>query len=172
MELFETLQARQSVRAYQSTDVETEKLEAILSAANQAPSAGNLQAYEIYVTRDYTIKHALAKSAWNQDFLAQAPVVLIFCTHPTRSATRYGERGKQLYCLQDAAIAVAYAQLAATALGLATCWVGAFDDEQVAQAIDLPPDQYPVTILPLGYAAEPPVRTPRRSLADLVHHIP
>jgi nitroreductase len=172
MELFETIQARQSVRTYQSTDVATEQLEAILSAANQAPSAGNLQAYEIYVTRDLAVKRALAKAAWNQDFVAQAPIVLIFCTHPARSASRYKERGQRLYCLQDATIAVAYAQLAATALGLASCWVGAFDDERVAQAIDLPSDQHPVAVLPIGYPAESPQRTPRRLLGDLVHHVP
>lgn len=172
MDLFETIQARQSVRAYQSRDVEAEKLEAILSAANQSPSAGNLQAYEIYVTRDHQVNQALAKAAWNQGFVAQAPVVLVFCTHPARSAARYGERGERLYCLQDAAIAVAYAQLAATSLGLATCWVGAFDDEQVVRAIDLSPGQHPVAILPVGYPAESPRRTSRRSLADLVHHVP
>ena len=171
MDLFETIQARQSVRAYQPTDVPADKLAAILSAASQAPSAGNLQAYEIYITRNETTKRALAKAAWNQDFLAQAPVVLIFCTHPARSAPRYGERGQRLYCLQDATIATAYAQLAATAMGLATCWIGAFDDEAVARAIDLPPGQQPVAILPIGKPAETPPRTPRRTLTDMVHDL-
>jgi nitroreductase len=172
VELFETIRTRQSVRAYQSKEIPAEDLEAVLSTANQAPSAGNLQAYEIYVTRDPALKRALAKAASNQDFLAQAPVVLIFCTHPARSATRYGKRGQQLYCLQDATTAIAYAQLAATALGLATCWVGAFDDEEVAQAIDLPPGQHPVAILPIGYPAESPRQASRRSLTDLVHDVP
>ncbi|MEJ2559049.1 MAG: nitroreductase family protein [Anaerolineae bacterium] len=138
MDLIEIIQARQSVRASQSTQ----------------------------------IKQALAKAAGNQDFLAEAPVVLVFCTHPARSAARYGERGKRLYCLQDASIAIAYAQLAATALGLASCWVGAFNDEQVARAIHLPTSQHPVAILPVGYPGESPLRAPRRSLPDLVHHIP
>ncbi|UCC86290.1 MAG: nitroreductase family protein [Anaerolineales bacterium] len=44
MDLFDTIQSRRSVRAYQPIDIPAEKLEAILSAANQAPSAGNLQA--------------------------------------------------------------------------------------------------------------------------------
>jgi nitroreductase len=171
MDLFDAIQARQSVRAYQPADVPAEKLEAILSAANQAPSAGNLQAYQIYLIRDHKSKQALAKAARNQDFLAQAPLVLVFCTHPDRSATRYGERGKQLYCFQDAAIAAAYAQLAAVALGLATCWVGAFDDLGVSQAIDLPAHQHPIALLPIGYPAEAPHRTPRRSLSDMVRHI-
>jgi nitroreductase len=71
--------------------------------------------------------------------------------------------------VQDATVAAAYAQLAATALGLATCWVGAFDEEAVARAAELPASQRPVAILSLGYAAEDPPPTPRRPLTDLVH---
>lgn len=168
MNLFDVIQARQSVRAFLSKEVEPDKLDAILLAANQAPSAGNLQAYEIHLIRDAKTKQALVKAALDQKFIAQAPVVLIFCAHPARAA-KYGERGRQLYAVQDATIAVAYAQLAATAQGLATCWVGAFDDQQVARAADLPADQRPVAMLPIGYPAETPPRTPRRGLAELVH---
>jgi len=172
MDLFETIQARRSVRGYEEREVPEKALQAILDAANQAPSAGNLQAYEIYLTRDPSIKRALTQAALNQQFISQAPVVLIFCTHPARNEDRYRDRGRALYCQQDAAIAVAYAQLAATALGLATCWVGAFDDRRVASAIHLPPDQVPVAVLPIGYADHTPPRTSRRDLADLVHEVP
>ncbi|MBI4327101.1 MAG: nitroreductase family protein [Chloroflexi bacterium] len=168
MDLFETIQARQSVRAYQTAAIEPAKLKAILAAANQAPSAGNLQAYRIHVVRDKKTKRALAKAALDQAFVAQAPVVLVFCADPARSAVRYGARGEGLYCVQDATIAAAYAQLAATALGLATCWVGAFDEEPVACALHLLPGQRPIAISPLGYPAETPPRAPRRSLAEVV----
>lgn len=170
MDLFETIQARQSVRAYQTTAVEPAKLNAILTAANQAPSAGNLQAYQIHVVRDEKLKQALAKAALDQAFVAQAPIVLVFCADPARSDGRYGARGKELYCVQDATIAAAYAQLAATALGLATCWVGAFDEKPVARAMHLPPGQRPIAIFPLGYPAESPPRAPRRALAELVRN--
>ena len=133
MNLFEAINARQSVRAYQAKPVEQEKLEAVLKATNQAPSAGNLQAYQVYLVEEPSLKRGLAKAALDQSFVAQAPVVLVFCAVAAR-AGRYGRRGAELYCLQDATAAVAYAQLAATALGLATCWVGAFDDGAVARA--------------------------------------
>lgn len=168
MTLWQAIQARRSVRAYQDRDIEPEKLEAVLRAANQAPSAGNLQAYEIHLIRDLPTKRALAAAALDQRFVAQAPVVLIFCAHPARSA-KYGARGAQLYSVQDATVAAAYAQLAATAQGLATCWVGAFDDEGVIRAARLPAGQRPVAMLPLGYPAEDPAPTPRRPLEQLVH---
>jgi len=167
MKLFDVIQARQSIRAFQPKAVETDQLETILATVNQAPSAGNLQAYQVHVFREVKIRQALARAALRQEFLAQAPVVLVFCACPARAA-KYGQRGEQLYCVQDATIAVAYAQLAATALGLATCWIGAFDEDAVSRALDLPAGQRPVGLLPVGYAAETPPRTTRRQLSDLV----
>lgn len=168
MTLWEVHEARRSIRAYQDRPVEPEKLEAVLRAANRAPSAGNLQAYEIHVFADRPRQQALAVAALDQAFLAQAPVVLLFTAQAARAA-RYGRRGAELYCVQDATLAAAYAQLAATALGLATCWVGAFDEAAVRRVADLPAGERPLVLLPVGYAAENPPPTPRRELTDLVH---
>jgi len=167
MDLFEVIQKRQSVRAYQPRALEPGKLDAILAAVQQAPSAGNLQGYQVWVVRAEAVKKRLARAALGQDFLAQAPVVLVFCAQADRSG-KYGKRGAELYCLQDATIAVAYAQLAATALGVATCWIGAFDEAEAARGLELPTGLRPIAMLPIGYAAETPARTPRRALTDLV----
>lgn len=169
MDFFQTIHTRQSVRAYQAKPVEAEQLQTILSAANQSPSAGNLQAYEIIIVRDTATIRRLAKASFNQDFMAQAPVVLVFCADPARSGAKYGRAGEELYSVQDAIIAVAYAQLAATALGLATCWIGAFRAEEVAQLLGLRAGLRPIALLPVGWPAETPPRTPRRELSDLVH---
>ena len=168
MDLFETIRARQSVRAYHDKEIEAAKLEAILSAANQAPSAGNLQAYEIILVRDKQTMRALVRAALDQAFIAQASVVLVFCADRKRSGAKYGVAGENLYCVQDATIATAYAQLAATALGLATCWIGAFDEKRVAELLRLRAELRPVAMLPIGWAAESPARTSRRSLKELV----
>jgi nitroreductase len=171
MDYFEVVNERHSIRAYQNIAVEQEKLQQILQAVNRAPSAGNLQAYEVYLTCDEKVKRTLVAAAHQQEFLAQAPVVLIFCTHADRSAVRYGDRGIDLYCVQDATIACTYAMLAATALGLSTVWVGAFEEEQVRQAIDAPPSHHPVAMLPIGYAAEVPRLRRRRNMNDLIHRV-
>lgn len=171
MDLFTVFQERHSVRAFAERPVEPEKLRALLEAANRAPSAGNLQAYEIYVVTRPTVLKALMRAAFEQKFIAQAPVVFVFCAHPTRSASSYGERGATLYSVQDATIACAYAQLAATALGLGSVWVGAFDEDTVRRALGIGGELVPVALLPLGYAAESPEITPRRALEDLVRYI-
>lgn len=169
MNYFELIEHRHSVRAFLSKPVEDDAVQAILAAASQAPSAGNMQAYEIYLVSRSSQRLALARAALGQDFIAQAPVVLVFCAHPKRSAQRYGRRGSDLYAVQDATIACTFAMLAAAALGLATVWVGAFDEGSVRQVIQAAPVHTPVAILPIGYAAESPGVTPRRPLSDLVH---
>ena len=168
MELSELIRVRRSIRSYEDRPVEAEKIRTLLELVNLAPSAGNLQAYEIYRVTAARTRAALAHAA-NQSFIAHAPLILVFCANPGRSARKYGRRGKELYALQDATIAATYAMLAAADLGLSTVWIGAFDDAAVTAAVAAPVDWTPVAVLPIGYAAEMPEASPRRSLEELVH---
>jgi nitroreductase len=169
MDFFKIVEERRSMRKYADTPVEEEKLQLILETANRAPSAGNLQGYEIYVVRKLDQRQALVKAASDQEFLAEAPVVLIFCANPARSAVRYQERGSTLYSIQDATIACTYSQLAAKALGLDSVWVGAFDEAEVSKILHIPPELRPIIMLPIGYAGKVPSLRPRRELKDLIH---
>ncbi|MFN3598462.1 MAG: nitroreductase family protein [Aquificaceae bacterium] len=167
MDFFEVLKKRRSVRSYQKKPVEKEKLIKIMEAVRSAPSAGNLQAYEVFVVLDEGKKQEIARWALNQWFIAEAPVVFVFFAHPKRSAIKYGKRGAEFYCIQDATIACAYAQLSAVALGLGTCWVGAFEEMGLKASLSAPADLKPVAILTVGYPAEVPIPTPRRSLEEI-----
>ncbi len=168
MDFFNVIQSRHSVRKYQVRDVEQEKLNRILEAMNLAPSAGNLQGYEIIAVRDSSTKLALAEASYGQHFITQAPVALVLCADHLRSAGKYAVRGSELYAVQDATIAATYCQLAATALGLGTAWIGAFDTDAVATAIEAPQDITPVAIILIGYPDGAQSAKPRRKLADLV----
>ena len=171
MNFFEVVQTRQSIRAFAPRPVEEEKLQTVLEAARRAPSAGNLQAFEIYVITRRAALRGLAQASLGQEFVAQAPVVLAFCAHPELSSHKYGRRGASLYSIQDATIACTFAHLAATALGLGSVWVGAFDDDAVRKEIGMGPDLVPLALLPIGYPGETPETTPRRSLSSLIHLI-
>ena len=171
MDFFDVVRARHSIRAFTAQPIEPEKLQTILDAANRAPSAGNLQAYEIYAVTNPQVLRALTRAAFEQEFIAQAPIALVFCAHPARSAGKYGKRGVSLYCVQDATIACAYAQLAATALDLASVWVGAFNDDLARAAIGVGQDLLPVAILPMGYPGKAPKIRPRRALEELVRWV-
>ena len=168
MEFEEVIRRRHSVRAFTSRPIEESKIKEILGVANSAPSAGNLQAYKIFLVQDEKRKRDLALAALAQSFVAEAPIVLVFCADPEASGRKYGKRGRSLYSIQDATIAAAYAQLAATALGLASCWVGAFDDEEVLKILGNPEGLIPIAIIPIGYPAEEPIPTGRKKLSELV----
>ncbi|MEM2760538.1 MAG: nitroreductase family protein [Nitrososphaerales archaeon] len=166
---FDVVSKRHSIRSYRSKAVEEFKIRRILETANSAPSAGNLQAYEIFLVTDKEKKRMLVDAAYGQEFISQAPVVLVFAANPSRSSVKYGERGK-LYSIQDATIAAAYAQLCAVALGLGCVWVGAFDEKSLSNVLTLN-QLKPVAIMPIGYAAESPEPTERRKLDELVHEV-
>lgn len=168
MEFSELLQQRKSVRNFQDRQISPEILEQILKAANLAPSAGNLQAFEIFVATGSEKKAQLTQAALDQEFIREAPVVLVFCANSSRSEWKYKQRAIDLYAVQDATIACTFAMLAATNLGLGSVWVGAFNDDKVSEALGNPPGLRPVAMLPLGYPARNPNPRPRRPIEDLV----
>lgn len=159
---------RHSIRAFKETKIEQGKVQKILETLNSAPSAGNLQAYEVVLVKDPDKRLKLARAAYGQSFIASAQLILVFFANPERSSKKYGPRGSRFYCIQDATIAVAYAQLAAISLDLGSVWVGAFDDGEVSRAVNAPRELIPVAVLPIGYPDEKPHETPRRNLNDLV----
>src|SRR5664280_2304217 len=142
LDFFEVVDHRYSVRSFRNTPVEDATLQVILEAVNNAPSAGNLQAFEVVVIRDPNRKRQMVKASLDQSFISQAPLALVFLANPDRNRAKYGSRGAELYSVQDTTIACTYAQLAATASGLGTCWVGAFDEDKVRQIVGAP---YPVS---------------------------
>jgi nitroreductase len=173
MDFWQVIEARHSVRAFDpQEDVSEETIQRILEAAVRAPSAGNRQPWHFVVVRREQVRQRLAQAAGGQGFVAQAPVVIVVCTDAGRSAAQYGERGTNLYCIQDTAAAVEHILLAVTALGLGGCWVGAFDDSAAAGALQLSATLHPVAMIPIGVPLRSSNRiTPRRDLSDVVTYV-
>jgi nitroreductase len=170
VDFWQVVEARRSVRAFdQARDVPPETVTKLVEAAVRAPSAGNCQPWHFCVVREQETKRALAQAALNQWFLSEAPVVVVVCADPQRSAARYGDRGRYLYSVQDTAAATENLLLAAVALGLSACWVGAFDQEAASRALDLPARLRPLAIVPVGYPVDRPQPGPdRRPVEDVV----
>jgi nitroreductase len=112
------------------------------------------------------VKAELAAAAFGQKFVAEAPVVIGVAAAPPKDS-RYGERGRLLYCLQDTAAAVQNILLAAYDMGLGTCWVGAFDDDAVARGLGLKQGERPVALIPVGVPAREG-RSDRKPLSEVV----
>jgi nitroreductase len=170
MDVFEAIKGRRSVRKFKRKSVSADMVEKLIDAGRWAPSAGNIQPWEFIIVRKAEIKAELAEAAGGQAFIEEAPVAIVVCANENRSVQGYGVRGKTLYCIQDTAAAIQNIHLAAYALGLGTCWVGAFGEEEVKEALKIPDGVRPVAIVPVGFAAEavPPRR--RRPIEQFVHY--
>ncbi len=155
-DIFDCIRESHSVRNFTSEQIPEPTLTRILEAGNMAPSAGNLQPWYFYVVQDLSVKQKIAAAAFDQEQISDAPTVIVIAADPARSNERYGERGAQLYCLQDTAAATQNMLLAAEGLGIAACWVGAFDETKIEEAIEAPPRLRAVAIICLGYSNEQP----------------
>ena len=169
MDVFEAIKNRRSVRTFTPEPVSDGEVEKLIDAATWAPSAGNIQPWEFVVVRDPELKRGLCEAAGNQNFVEEAPVVIVVCANTLRSERGYGSRGVNLYCLQDTAAATQNMLLAAHALGLATCWVGAFQEEEARKALNVPTGVRPVAIIPVGHPARKSMARSRRPLSGIIH---
>lgn len=167
-DVLDVIRERRSIRRFQALPVPDGIVEQLIEAAIMAPNAGNLQPWRFFVVKDEKVRQALARAAGGQNFVAAAPVAIVVCADPKHSASRYGKRGAELYYLQDTAAAVQSILLAAAAFGLGSCWVGAFDEELVAEALALEERFRPVAILPISYPAENPRPRPRHPFKEVV----
>ena len=170
MDYFELLKKRKAIRQFEADKTIPKKdIDKIVEYTNLAPSARNLQGYKIFIIQ----KKAIIKifpCFYNQrsDFIKNASIILIFCLDPEMSEKQFGERGKNLYSLQDATIAATFAMLTATALGYATCWVGNFDELEVKRVLKT--SLRPVASIIVGYSKENPNR-PERNKAKTISEI-
>ncbi len=161
--------SRGSVRKFTDDSVPENDLERILKAGISAPSAGNRQPWRVVVVQNDSTRNRLSRAAYDQEFIAEAPVVLVICAVPHESAERYRERGRTLYVLQDTAALAQNTLLAAHIMGYGACWIGAFDEGLVREVVNVPDDMRPVAIIPIGKPAKPaPVKRTRRALWEVV----
>lgn len=167
----ECILARRSVRDFLPEEIPEEHLNLMLEAMRWAPSAGNLQPWRFYVIKDIEKKRELARAAFGQDFVADAPIAIVVCAVPEESSWRYGKRGSELYCIQDTACAVMNLMLSATALGYGSVWVGAFDEKEVSRVLSAPASERPVAIVPIGKPRSVEEKTNRKSLSQIVRWV-
>jgi len=170
LDVLEAIKERRSIRAYTDEKVSEEDVERLIEAARWAPSAGNIQPWAFVVVKEVETKRKLSSATLNQTLIQEAPVVIVVCADLTRSSRVYGSRGEKLYSLQDTAAATENILLAAQELGLATCWVGAFHEDEVAKAVKAPKNMRPVAMVAVGYPAERPAAPQKRLVNEIVHY--
>ncbi len=168
MEFLELARQRYSVRSYKSVPVENEKLQAVLEAARVAPTACNLQPFRFIVIHTKGKEEEL-RCVYGEPWFTQAPIVICACAVPSQSWARQDGMN---YCHVDVTIAMDHLILAATELGLGTCWIGAFNPEEAQKILRLPNDVEPIAFTPLGYPDDQPGHRhkSRKSIDELVRY--
>jgi nitroreductase len=174
MEFMDVVVARKSVRGFMDKAVEDEKLAKVLEVARLAPSWANKQCCRYIVVKD---KAKIQEVSGSFSWLKQAPVILVACANPKDS----GDRNGMNYYLVDVGISMQQLVLAATALELGTCWIGAFDEAKVKKALQIPENIKVVAMTPLGYPSQKEgigsklLKTAikagkRKPIEEIVHH--
>lgn len=166
--LMEIITSRRSIRSYSPDEIEVEKMEYVLNAFRKAPSAKNIQPWKLIIVKDKNKRKDLSIACNNQLFLQEAPVIIVACAKEDEA---YGVMGGYMNSYPiDIAIALEHLILAATEMGLGTCWIGAFKEKLVKDILGVPENIRVVAITPIGYP-NPRFETPKRgrkSIAEIV----
>lgn len=168
MNFFELIKKRYSVRGYKNIPVEDDKIMQILEAGRLAPSAANAQPVHFIVIKE---KESLEKiySAYDRDWIQTAPVIIAICGDEKNA---WKHKDGTSYVNVDVAIAIDHITLAATDLGLGTCWVGAFDKVKAAEILQTPIGIHPLFLLPVGYPLDNPDlsrHNTRKPMTEILH---
>lgn len=181
MDTLEAIKTRRSVRKFSDRAVEAEKLQAVLEAVQAAPSWSNMQCWRMIVVKAAETRASISDLSYVESFfstrgyksnpaqkgIADAPVVIVLCAVPEQS----GEMKGQPYYMTDSGIASENLMLAAHAVGLATVFVGVFDEEKLGDLLEIPPGVRVVGIFPLGYPLnEAKAGPPRKPLDEIVFY--
>lgn len=176
--MIKEIKMRRSIRNYNNKSVEDEKILQLLESARLAPSGSNTQPWHFIVVKSELTKQKLAKASHNQKWMLSAPVFIV-CVADIRcriegtvdvilNENSPQEELKQI--LRDTSISMEHILLEAENLGLGTCWVAWFTQDEIRPILNIPTDKYVVGIITVGYANETPKARPRKKLEEIIHY--
>lgn len=157
MDVMECIKTRRSIRKYTDETVEWEKITAVIEAGKSAPSSGNLQNWKFVIVKEPAKRQMIAEACLQQYWMSQAQVHIVVFALPDRAVRFYGVRGERMYSIQNCAAAVQNMLLEAHELGLGSCWVSAFDENQLMRVMGAADFARPQAVVTLGYPAEKPI---------------
>src|ERR671939_1630725 len=172
MDFDEVVKRRKMIREYDLNrqQIPDKIITKLIKNAHRAPSAGHTQVQEFIIVKDSSTKQKLRKAAVNQEYVEQAPLLIVVCSNTSRSIGRYGSRGREFYSIIDGAFASMLILLSAVNEGIGACFVGAFEDSKMSEILELPKDARPIAIICIGYPAEEPEKLERIDIETLVHY--
>ena len=168
MEFYEVVKKRRSYRVFKPDVPEKEKVNRILEAARLAPTWANMQGMHYIVVKDPETVIGVWKAVGQRKKFVEAPMFIVGVISESESGTN--PSGIKYFPL-DCGICFEHLILAATAEGLATCWIGWFNETKVKKVLEIPEEFRVLALTPLGY----PVKgkgdvVERKSIEEIVHY--
>ncbi len=169
MEFSNLIYERRSIRSFKNEPLTEAQIYALIDSAIQAPNACNMQSWHFYVIQNIEVKEKLNFIC--PKWATAAPVMIVVCTNSETLEKKFGERGKNLFAIQDTAAAVENILLRAVDMELGGCWIGAFNENKCSEILNIPPKHRPVAIISVGVPAEKPEKRERKSIASVTTFI-
>ena len=171
MEFYEVIRTRRSIRSYKDTPIPEDAMGRILEATRISPSGHNRQFWKFYIVEEQGAKKRIAEGCDEQMWIADAPAVIVAVGYNV-PFSRGGYMGDMSF-MMDVSIAFTQLILAARAEGLGTCWIGAFSNDKVKEAMGLPDDESVVAVTPIGYPDKGVFseNTTRKSLEEITEWV-
>ncbi|MFA5167510.1 MAG: nitroreductase family protein [Candidatus Omnitrophota bacterium] len=160
METFDALTKRASVRDYMNQPVPKDMLEKLVDAGRRAPSARAVEPWEFVVIMERAMLDKLAGIISTGVFLKQATACIVVFCQDTK------------YYLEDGSAATENILLAATDLGLGTCWIAGDKKEyceEVSRLLGAPGHLKLISLISIGWAVREPKQRKRRTLSEVLH---
>jgi nitroreductase len=169
MDVREAIDKRRSIRKYQSKEVPDNLIMELIGAARLAPSGNNAQPSRFLVVKDAETRARLKeKGVFAQSFVHRAPVIIVCCADPGVYRRHECDDPNEVRAVRDLSIASSFLVLRATELGLGTCYVGWVEKQKIKDVLDIPRSYIVPYVIAVGYPAEAPGRTPRKSIKEII----
>ncbi|HLD01006.1 MAG TPA: nitroreductase family protein [Candidatus Nanoarchaeia archaeon] len=168
-DILDLIISRRSIKQYFPKYVSWELISRILEAGRHAPCSGNIQNWKFIVFIEPERKQKLVDLTHEQYELSAAGALIVICAELEKAERYYGQRGEELYSIQNCAAAAQNMLLEAASLGLGSTWVGGFDEEGVKELCRLPEKVVPQVIIAVGFPKDIPSKPPKYPLETLVY---
>ena len=166
------LYKRKSIREFTDYALSEAEITLLMESATRAPNACNFQSWHFYAVSNRDVINSFysaeGSAIYGGKWITEAAMVVVVCTDAKELEKRFGDRGSNLFAVQDTAAAITNILLQAADIGLGGCWIGAFNEDKCRELLDIPAQRRPVALLPIGKPKSDPSERGRKPLNDVV----
>ncbi len=168
MDILPLIKKRRSVRGFKDDKLPMDVVMRIIEAGRHAPSSGNLQNWHFIIVDDREIINSLMNACYDQNWIATASHLIVVVGDPHKAEIYYTRKGVR-YTVQNCAAATQNMILEATSLGIGSCWIGAYNDEEIKDILAIEKDKTVEAVVAIGVQDKVEKEVPKYVLEQITH---